>query len=90
MKYALEKVSEDVETKEHVLVLKETEGEDLLALNIEKKEADVLALLMAPADIRMNRAWASAGASAYQCPTWRSPEVYGNMVSAYHFGFTVS
>ena len=48
LKYELEKVSEDVETKEHVLVLKETEGQDLLALNIEKKEADVLTLLMAP------------------------------------------
>jgi hypothetical protein len=46
--YVLDKVSEDVETKEHVLVLKQAGGEDLLALNIEKKEADVLTLLMAP------------------------------------------
>jgi hypothetical protein len=48
LKYALEKVSEDVETKEHVLILKKADGEDLLALNIEKKEADVLTLLLAP------------------------------------------
>ena len=48
MDYVLDKVSEDVETKEHVLVLKQAEGEDLLALNIQKKEADVLNLLLAP------------------------------------------
>ncbi len=48
MNYVLDKVSEDVETKEHVLVLKQADGEDLLALNIQEKEANVLNLLMGP------------------------------------------
>ncbi|MDA1096511.1 MAG: hypothetical protein O3B84_04570 [Chloroflexi bacterium] len=51
MKYTLSKVSQDAETKEHVLVLKQVDGEDLLALNIQAKEAVVLTSLLGPAGL---------------------------------------
>ena len=48
MHYTLEKVSEDSETKQHILVLKQKDGEDRLALKIREKEALVLESLLAP------------------------------------------
>lgn len=46
MNYRVEKVSEDVETKQRVLILRSTEGEDTLALNVLEKEAVVLGSLL--------------------------------------------
>lgn len=48
MEYTIEKVSEDVETKEPILVLRQKDGEDRLALNIQPREAQVLGSLLAP------------------------------------------
>ena len=46
MNYLVEKVSEDTETKQHVLILRSAEGEDRLALNVLEKEAVVLGSLL--------------------------------------------
>ncbi|MBI2936289.1 MAG: hypothetical protein HYY31_05735 [Chloroflexi bacterium] len=48
MKFLLEKVSEDTETKEPVLILRQVDGEDRLALNIQPREAQVLETLLGP------------------------------------------
>ena len=46
MNYLVERVSEDAETKQHVLILRSTEGEDRLALNVLEEEAVVLGSLL--------------------------------------------
>ena len=46
MNYLVERVSEDAETKQNVLVLRSAEGEDRLALNVQEKEAVVLGSLL--------------------------------------------
>jgi hypothetical protein len=48
MKFVIDKVSEDAETKQHVLVLRRQDGEDRLALNIEAREVTVLQSLLGP------------------------------------------
>ena len=47
MNYLVEKVSEDAETKQNVLILRRVEGEDKLALNVQEREAVVLGSLLA-------------------------------------------
>ncbi len=47
MNYLVEKVSEDAETKQSVLILRRVEGEDRLALNVQEREAVVLGSLLA-------------------------------------------
>ena len=47
MNYMVEKVSEDAETKQSVLILRRMEGEDRLALNVQEREAVVLGSLLA-------------------------------------------
>ena len=39
--------------------------------------------------ILRNRAWASEGAIAYQCPMWVSPEGYGYIVISNQFSFSL-
>ena len=46
MNYLVERVSEDAETKQSVLILRDAEGEDRLALNVQEKEAVVLGSLL--------------------------------------------
>ena len=46
MNYKVERVSEDAETRQHVLILKSTSDEDRLALNVQEKEAVVLTSLL--------------------------------------------
>ncbi len=47
MQYVVDRVSEDAETKQRVLILRLLDGEDKLALNIAEREAIVLDSLLA-------------------------------------------
>ena len=46
MHYRIHKISEDAETRQHVLILRQADSEDLLALNVAPKEAVVLNSLL--------------------------------------------
>ena len=47
MYYRIHKISEDAETRQKVLILRQADSEDLLALNVAPKEAVVLGSLLA-------------------------------------------
>ena len=47
MEYLIERVSEDAETRQHVLILRRAESQDRLALNVQPREAVALGSLLA-------------------------------------------